>query len=72
MYKISEFSHAFIHFLELKFSNDVMNNAVAVLHKIENFINDCHNYIIGNWDIGKVDEVTLLHVSYLVTLYCFA
>lgn len=48
-----------------------MNNAVVVLHKIENFINDCHNYIIGNWDTGKVDEVTLLRVSYLVTLYYF-
>ncbi|KAK1132805.1 hypothetical protein K0M31_014177 [Melipona bicolor] len=45
---------------ELKFSNDVMNNAVVVLHKIENFISDCRNYIIGNWDTGKVDEVTLL------------
>lgn len=48
-----------------------MNNAVAVLHKIEHFISDCHSYTVGNWDTGNVDEATLFRVSYLVGFYYF-
>ncbi|CAK9813984.1 Cysteine--tRNA ligase, mitochondrial [Anthophora quadrimaculata] len=44
----------------LKFSNDLMNNAVHILHKIEHFINDCNSYIGGRWNLGKIDEVMLL------------
>ncbi|XP_003395414.1 probable cysteine--tRNA ligase, mitochondrial [Bombus terrestris] len=44
---------------ELQFSHDVMDNAVAVLHKIEHFISNCHNYIVGNWNTGDVNEATL-------------
>lgn len=54
-----------IHFSELQFSHDVMDNAVAVLHKIEHFISNCHNYIVGNWNTGDVNEATLFRVSYL-------
>lgn len=42
-----------------------MDNAVAVLHKIEHFISNCHNYIVGNWNTGDVNEATLFRVSYL-------
>lgn len=42
-----------------------MNNAIDILHKIEHFINDCDNYIAGKWNIGNIDEVALLRVSYI-------
>ncbi|XP_012145240.2 cysteine--tRNA ligase-like protein, mitochondrial [Megachile rotundata] len=45
----------------LKFSDLVLKNAVSILHKIEHFLNDCDNYINGRWNIGNVDEVTLLN-----------
>ncbi|OAD58189.1 Cysteine--tRNA ligase, mitochondrial [Eufriesea mexicana] len=46
--------------LDLKFSDIVMNNAVRILNKIQQFIYSCENYIIGNWDIANIDEVALL------------
>ncbi|XP_017755627.1 PREDICTED: probable cysteine--tRNA ligase, mitochondrial [Eufriesea mexicana] len=45
---------------DLKFSDIVMNNAVRILNKIQQFIYSCENYIIGNWDIANIDEVALL------------
>ncbi|KOC70241.1 putative cysteine--tRNA ligase, mitochondrial [Habropoda laboriosa] len=44
----------------IQFSDNVMINAVNILHKIEHFINDCNSYIAGNWNCGNVDEVMLL------------
>lgn len=46
-----------------------MNNAIDILHKIEHFISNCDNYIVGRWTIGNVEEVALLQVSYFCTFY---
>lgn len=56
------------YFSELKFSDVIMNNAIDILHKIEHFINNCDNYITGKWNIGNIDEVALLRVSYIYYL----
>lgn len=53
---------------ELKFSDVIMNNAIDILHKIEHFINNCDNYIAGKWNIGNIDEVSLLRVSYYLII----
>ena len=44
----------------IKYSEDIMSNAVNLLNKVEHFIHDCDNYTAGRWSTGNVDEVTLL------------
>ncbi|XP_076166471.1 cysteine--tRNA ligase-like protein, mitochondrial [Ptiloglossa arizonensis] len=44
----------------IKFSNEIMHKPVYLLNKIQHFLNDCDNYIIGRHTIGNLDEVTLL------------
>ncbi|XP_054010687.1 cysteine--tRNA ligase, mitochondrial [Hylaeus anthracinus] len=43
----------------IKFSDEVMLNAVNFLNKAEHFICDCDNYIAGRCSVGNVDEVAL-------------
>ncbi|KZC06253.1 Cysteine--tRNA ligase, mitochondrial [Dufourea novaeangliae] len=45
---------------EIHFSDDIMDNAVNLLKKIEHFLSNCDNYVAGKWISGNVDEVTLL------------
>ncbi|XP_035717122.1 probable cysteine--tRNA ligase, mitochondrial isoform X1 [Vespa mandarinia] len=43
------------------YSDDVINHAVNVRNKIENFINECNNYLTGKINSGNIDEASLIH-----------
>ncbi|XP_047343945.1 probable cysteine--tRNA ligase, mitochondrial isoform X5 [Vespa velutina] len=43
------------------YSDDVINHAVSVRNKIENFINECNNYLTGKINSGNIDEASLIH-----------
>ncbi|XP_076645259.1 cysteine--tRNA ligase-like protein, mitochondrial isoform X1 [Halictus rubicundus] len=45
---------------DIEFCDDVMNNAVNIMNKVEHFIATCDNYVVGKWTTGNVDEVALL------------
>ncbi|KYN03790.1 PREDICTED: probable cysteine--tRNA ligase, mitochondrial [Cyphomyrmex costatus] len=48
----------------IEFSDEVMQTAVSVTKKLDNFINDCDNYVVGNFKTGEIDEnllYTTLH-----------
>ncbi|XP_066594395.1 probable cysteine--tRNA ligase, mitochondrial isoform X2 [Prorops nasuta] len=45
----------------IEFSDELMKNSVAILHKIENFISDCDNYVIGKLPRGNVNGSALLN-----------
>lgn len=44
----------------IEFSDEVMQNAVLVTKKFDNFINDCDNYVAGKFETGEIDENLLL------------
>lgn len=41
----------------------MIDHAVNVRNKIENFINECNNYVTGKINSGNIDEASLIHVS---------
>ncbi|XP_043664415.1 probable cysteine--tRNA ligase, mitochondrial isoform X3 [Vespula pensylvanica] len=43
------------------YSNDVIDHAVSARKKIENFINECNNYLTGKINSNNIDEVSLIH-----------
>lgn len=43
------------------YSDEVINHAVNITSKIDNFINECNNYVTGKLNSGNVDEVALLN-----------
>ncbi|XP_018360959.1 PREDICTED: probable cysteine--tRNA ligase, mitochondrial [Trachymyrmex cornetzi] len=48
----------------IEFSDEVIQTAVSVTKKLDNFINDCDNYVAGKFKTGKIDEnllYTTLH-----------
>lgn len=48
----------------IEFSDEVMQNAVGITKKLDNFINDCDNYVAGRFKAGEIDEnllFTTLH-----------
>nr|XP_012235778.1 PREDICTED: probable cysteine--tRNA ligase, mitochondrial isoform X1 [Linepithema humile]XP_012235779.1 PREDICTED: probable cysteine--tRNA ligase, mitochondrial isoform X1 [Linepithema humile] len=48
----------------IEFSEEVMQNAVEITKKLDNFINDCDNYVAGKFKGGEIDEnllFTTLH-----------
>lgn len=47
----------------IEFSDEVMQNAVLVTKKFDNFINDCDNYVAGKFETGEIDENLLLSVN---------
>ncbi|XP_020283326.1 probable cysteine--tRNA ligase, mitochondrial isoform X2 [Pseudomyrmex gracilis] len=44
----------------IEFSEKVMQNAVAVINKFDNFLSDCDNFIAGRFKGAKIDENILL------------
>ncbi|XP_032666506.1 probable cysteine--tRNA ligase, mitochondrial isoform X2 [Odontomachus brunneus] len=44
----------------LEFTDEIMQNAVSVTKKIENFVSDCNTYVVGKLQTGKIDENLLL------------
>ncbi|KAG7202847.1 hypothetical protein KM043_009998 [Ampulex compressa] len=44
----------------IEFTDVVLNNAISILNKIENFLSDCENYITGHSNLDTKDEVFLL------------
>lgn len=40
----------------IEFSDEVMQVAVSVTKKLDNFINDCDNYVAGRFKAGEIDE----------------
>lgn len=53
----------------IEFSDEVMQNAVSITKKMENFINDCDNYVAGKVQASEIDENLLLTVSYRIDSY---
>ncbi|XP_011863318.1 PREDICTED: probable cysteine--tRNA ligase, mitochondrial [Vollenhovia emeryi] len=48
----------------IEFSDEVMQTAVSITKKLDNFINDCDNYVAGKFKAGEIDEnllFTTLH-----------
>ncbi|KAG5344542.1 SYCM protein, partial [Acromyrmex charruanus] len=48
----------------IEFSDEVIETAVSVTKKLDNFINDCDNYVAGKFKTGEIDEnllYTTLH-----------
>ncbi|XP_011703416.1 PREDICTED: probable cysteine--tRNA ligase, mitochondrial isoform X1 [Wasmannia auropunctata] len=48
----------------IEFSDEVMQTAVTVIKKLDNFMNDCDNYVAGRFKTGEIDEnllFTTLH-----------
>lgn len=46
-----------------------MQTAVATTKKLDNFINDCDNYVAGRFKTGEIDENLLFTVSYQFLLF---
>ncbi|XP_033335585.2 cysteine--tRNA ligase-like protein, mitochondrial isoform X1 [Megalopta genalis] len=46
---------------DIEFSDDVMNNAVSIMNKVEHFVANCNNYVARRWSFGNIDEVALLY-----------
>lgn len=44
----------------IEFSDEIMQNAVSLTKKFENFINDCDNYVAGKLPGSEIDENLLL------------
>lgn len=51
----------------IEFSNEVMQAAVSVTKKLDNFMNDCDNYVAGKFKAGEIDENLLFTVSTVAT-----
>ncbi|TGZ53489.1 Cysteinyl-tRNA synthetase, mitochondrial [Temnothorax longispinosus] len=48
----------------IEFTDEVMQTAMSVTKKLDNFINDCDNYVAGRFKAGEIDEnllFTTLH-----------
>ncbi|KAK2582631.1 hypothetical protein KPH14_004913 [Odynerus spinipes] len=43
------------------YSDEVIDHAVNITNKIENFINECNNYVTGKLNSGNIDEAALIH-----------
>lgn len=54
----------------IEFSDEVLQTAVLVTKKLDNFINDCDNYVAGSFKASEIDENLLLTVSYQFSSYC--
>lgn len=48
----------------IEFTDEVMQIAVSVTKKLDNFINDCDNCVAGRFKAGEIDENLLFAVSY--------
>ncbi|XP_012528057.1 probable cysteine--tRNA ligase, mitochondrial isoform X2 [Monomorium pharaonis] len=48
----------------IEFSDEIMQNAVSVTKKLDNFINDCDNYVAGRFKTGEIDENLLFATLY--------
>lgn len=48
----------------IEFSEEVMQNAVGITKKLDNFMNDCDNFVAGKFKGGEIDENILLTVSF--------
>jgi len=46
-----------------------MQTAMSVTKKLDNFINDCDNYVAGRFKTGEIDENLLFTVSYQFNCY---
>jgi len=53
----------------IEFSDEVMQTAMSVTKKLDNFINDCDNYVAGRFKTGEIDENLLFTVSYQFNCY---
>ncbi|KAI4495452.1 hypothetical protein M0802_008666 [Mischocyttarus mexicanus] len=54
--------YLFIFFItDIIYSDDVIDHAVSVMNKIENFISECNNYLTDKINSGNVDEDSLIH-----------
>lgn len=53
------------NFTGIEFSDEVMQVAVSVTKKLDNFINDCDNYVAGRFKAGEIDENLLFIVNYI-------
>lgn len=47
----------------IEFTKEVMQNAVGITKKLDNFISDCDNYVAGKFKGGEIDENLLFAVS---------
>ncbi|KAL6447973.1 hypothetical protein ACFW04_000192 [Cataglyphis niger] len=48
----------------IEFSDEIMQNAVSITKKFDNFTSDCDNYVAGKFKTGEIDEnllFTTLH-----------
>lgn len=55
--------YIYLFILDIIYSNDVIDHAVSARKKIENFINECNNYLTGKINSNNIDEASLIHVS---------
>ncbi|XP_043492051.1 probable cysteine--tRNA ligase, mitochondrial [Polistes fuscatus] len=46
---------------DIIYSDDVIDHAVSVMNKIENFISECNHYLTDKINSGNVDESSLIH-----------
>lgn len=47
----------------IEFSDEIMQNAVSITKKFDNFISDCDNYVAGKFKTGEIDENLLFTVN---------
>lgn len=47
----------------IEFSDEIMQNAVSITKKFDNFTSDCDNYVAGKFKTGEIDENLLFTVK---------